>query len=215
MSMQTEGPDSAKFRTMGASWFASRAYHDRVDRSHLNWQGASTLQSRMSAYANSTEHHAEWLRAILDMNPILLAKNDLDLTGEEVKNLARGALSTMGQAAATTKPARGPEPRPTTAPAAKKTKVADSPDEKKLRTMGASWFVSRAYHDHVDASHLNWQNAKTLQPRMSSYASSTEHHAEWLRMVLDMNPKRLAHNSLGLSPEQIKDMARRTLAKMA
>lgn len=215
MSMQTEGPDSAKFRTMGASWFASRAYHDRVDRSHLNWQDANTLQSRMSAYANSTEHHAEWLRAVLDMNPVLLAKNDIGLTGAQVKELARRALSAMGQAAAATKPNRDPESHPTTAQVARKAHAAVSPDEKKLRTMGASWFVSRAYQDHVDASHLNWQRAKTLQPRMSSYASSTERHAEWLHIVLDMNPKKLAHNSLGLTPERIKDMARRTLEKIA
>ena len=50
--------------------------------------------------------------------------------------------------------------------------------------------------------------------RKRSYASTTEHHVEWLREVLDMCPAGLSRNTIGLSTTEIKDMARRTLAKM-
>lgn len=46
------------------------------------------------------------------------------------------------------------------------------------------------------------------------YASTTEHHVEWLREVLDMRPAGLSRNTIGLGTAEIKDMARRTLAKM-
>lgn len=88
------------------------------------------------------------------------------------------------------------------------------PEEKKLRSMGVAWFVSYAYYNHVDKSHDNWQRTNTVAMRKSFYASTTEHHVEWLREVFDMRPAGLSRNTIGLSTAEIKDMARRTLAKM-
>lgn len=94
-------------------------------------------------------------------------------------------------------------------------KMSGLPEEKRLRSMGVAWFVSHAYYDHVDQSHNNWQRTNTVTMRKSFYVSTTEHHAEWLREVLDMRPAGLSRNTIGLGATQIKDMARRTLAKMA
>lgn len=88
------------------------------------------------------------------------------------------------------------------------------PEEKKLRSMGVAWFVSYAYYIHVDKSHDNWQRTNTVAMRKRFYASTTEHHVEWLREVLDIHPAGPSRNTIGLSTAEIKDMARRTLAKM-
>ena len=88
------------------------------------------------------------------------------------------------------------------------------PEEKKLHSMGVAWFVSYAYYIHVDKSHDNWQRTNTVAMRKRFYASTTEHHVEWLREVLDIRPAGLSRNTIGLSAAEIKDMARRTLAKM-
>lgn len=53
-----------------------------------------------------------------------------------------------------------------------------------------------------------------MDMRKSFYASTTEHHVEWLREVLDMRPAGLSRNTIGLGTAEIKDMARRTLSKM-
>ena len=42
---------------------------------------------------------------------------------------------------------------------------------KLLQRMGASWFVSYAYHKHVDAKHLNWNRVATKM-RVSLYDKS-------------------------------------------
>lgn len=88
------------------------------------------------------------------------------------------------------------------------------PEEEKLRSMGVAWFVSYAYYNHVDKSHDNWQRTNTVAMRKSFYASTTEYHVGWLREVLDMRPAGLSRNTIGLGTAEIKDMARRTLAKM-
>ena len=35
---------------MGATWFVSYAYYDRVDKNHRNWDRVSTAASRTSRY---------------------------------------------------------------------------------------------------------------------------------------------------------------------
>ena len=79
-----------------------------------------------------------------------------------------------------------------------------------LSSMGASWFVSYAYYERIDHSHRNWEKVSTSR-RIPSYAQGRIYHKEWLNVVLSMNPVNLSKNTIGLSPEQIKAMAKEVL----
>ncbi len=77
---------------MGASWFVSYAYFEKIDRTHKNWSNISTAQSRISKYNNSRYYHQYWLREVLDMNPANLNKNTIGLRAEETKSMAKQLL---------------------------------------------------------------------------------------------------------------------------
>ena len=85
----------------------------------------------------------------------------------------------------------------------------------KLRTMGASWFISYAYYNLYDKSHRNWEKAKTMQPRLSSYNNGAQQYMKtWISMVLDMNCNKLKKNEIGLTSEDVKRMAQKLLIEM-
>jgi hypothetical protein len=81
--------------------------------------------------------------------------------------------------------------------------------------MGASWFVSYAYHTYIDPAHINWKNVKTYPSRTTMFKKMTHAHKYWLERVLEMNETRLNTSKIGLKGSQIKEMARQTLASMA
>ena len=76
-----------------------------------------------------------------------------------------------------------------------------------LSKMGASWFVSYAYHKYIDSSHTNWSRVSTTQSRISKFNTSKEYHKYWLEQVLVMNSSNLSKNTIGLSSIQTKSMA--------
>lgn len=91
-----------------------------------------------------------------------------------------------------------------------------------LHTLGAGWFVSYMYHDLVDPQHVNWQNTrpKPLALRIHIYDKTKELltrdgtrllHLFWLDQVLQMGNK-IASGQIGLSADQIRDLARRLQA---
>ena len=81
-----------------------------------------------------------------------------------------------------------------------------------LRRIGASWFVSFAYHKHVDAGHLNW-NRVSVKMRSSIYEKSFSYHRYWLDKIMSMNDRLLDTNKLGLTSLQVKDMAGKVMSK--
>lgn len=81
-----------------------------------------------------------------------------------------------------------------------------------LKNMGATWFVSYAYYDHCDKSHTNWSRVSTARMRISYYNRSKQYHRQWLQHVLSMNDTNLAKNTLGLTPRETKQMARKMLS---
>lgn len=83
-----------------------------------------------------------------------------------------------------------------------------------LRSIGASWLVAYAYYEKVDATHTSWNKVKTADTRIARYKSCREYHKEWLQEVLRMNPDNLNKNTIGLSAEEIKNMARDILVQM-
>lgn len=80
-----------------------------------------------------------------------------------------------------------------------------------LTSMGATWFVSYAYYDHVDRTHDNW---KKYTHQASVYERTHRYHKGWLERILEMNPKNLAKNTIGLTPEQTMEMAREVLKRL-
>ena len=78
---------------MGASWFASYAYYEKVDRSHRNWERVPTsLQLRISNYNKGRIYHKGWLHEVLAMNPANLNKNKIGLNSEQIKAMAKEVL---------------------------------------------------------------------------------------------------------------------------
>ena len=82
-----------------------------------------------------------------------------------------------------------------------------------LTGMGASWFVSYAYYEKIDRTHRNWDRVATTQTRISKYNKGKPHHIDWLKEVIAMNPTNLNKNTIGLSAEKTKSMAKELLEK--
>lgn len=87
--------DGEYLTTMGAVWFVSYCYYNKIDKIHLNWQNISTVSNRMSVYRRTADFHKFWLHRVLEMNDRNLNKNTLGLSGDEVKNMAKKLLTTV------------------------------------------------------------------------------------------------------------------------
>lgn len=83
-----------------------------------------------------------------------------------------------------------------------------------LTGMGASWFVSYAYYEKIDRTHMNWSKVATTQPRISKYNKGKPYHRIWLEEVISMNPANLNKNTIGLDASQTKRMAKELLSLM-
>ena len=82
-----------------------------------------------------------------------------------------------------------------------------------LSSMSASWFVSYAYHLHVDASHTNWNRASTIRERVSMFNRTFSYQRYWLDKIMMMDDRKLSTNEIGLSAIEIKKMAKAVMAK--
>jgi len=80
-----------------------------------------------------------------------------------------------------------------------------------LTTIGATFFVSYLYYQHVDPAHRNWDSIKTKTSRISTITSSEQYHRAWLERIGGMNDANLSKNSLGLDGTAVKEMARAVL----
>ena len=81
-----------------------------------------------------------------------------------------------------------------------------------LTTMGATWFVSYAYHIYVDRGHANWKKVSTHQSRASVFSNCKEHNRFFLSKIIEMNEDNLNKNTLGLKGLEVKQMAKELLA---
>ncbi|MDR2884108.1 MAG: hypothetical protein LBV09_03265 [Deferribacteraceae bacterium] len=86
---------------------------------------------------------------------------------------------------------------------------------KELTTMGASWFVSYCYHEHLDGTHMNWDSVLTVKNRISAYYKTKYLHKYWLEQVLEMNNYNLNKNTINLKATEIKNMAEKLLDYIA
>ena len=80
-----------------------------------------------------------------------------------------------------------------------------------LTTMGAVWFVSYCYYNHIDKNHLNWKKVSTWKNRVSVYNRTKKYYKFWLERVLEMEDRNIATNTIKLKPYMVKDMAKKLL----
>ncbi len=79
--------------TMGAAWFVSYSWYDKIDRTHTDWENVSTFNNRVSVYKHTLSYHTYWLRQIVRMNEDNLNKNAIGLSGRKVIDMANELLN--------------------------------------------------------------------------------------------------------------------------
>lgn len=77
---------------MGATWFVSYAYYEKIDQKHRNWNKVSTAKMRLARYNEGRSYHKAWLREVLAMDPQNLNKNTIGLDAFQVKQMAKKLL---------------------------------------------------------------------------------------------------------------------------
>ena len=81
--------------TMGATWFVSYCYYDKIDRTHRNWE---KYPERVSIYNRTDHYHRFWLERVLEMDSERLSANTIGLTGDEVIKMAKILLNSENKA---------------------------------------------------------------------------------------------------------------------
>ena len=79
---------------------------------------------------------------------------------------------------------------------------------KHLTRIGASWFVSYMYSTLENPTHLNWKNVSNPSARASNCVRNSVYHKIWIDEIVGMNPKQLQRNKIGLTGQEILDMAK-------
>lgn len=79
--------------TMGACWFVSYCYYKRIKPSHINWRKPSTYSNRISVFTRTRNLHKYYLERVLEMDITNLDKNQLELNGIQIKEMAKELLN--------------------------------------------------------------------------------------------------------------------------
>ena len=82
-------------RKIGASWFVSYSYYERIDKGHVNWQDVKphVLHSRFYMFERTRSLHKEWLQEVACMNDARLSTNTIGLSGVKIKAMANELLA--------------------------------------------------------------------------------------------------------------------------
>lgn len=175
---------------MGASWFVSYCYYNKLDKTHKNWTQIGTVSQRISTYQTSCSFHRAWLEEIQYMNPYKLKTNRIGLEGWTVQKMAKELLVYMKE---------------------EKAEKVSQPEDELLQKINPSWFVSYAYYQLVDRSHLKWNHSHAVSQRVSIYTQSKSRHKNWLEQIILMDEKSLKFPIMGLSGDEVKRMAQKLL----
>jgi hypothetical protein len=76
-----------KLTSMGAAWFVSCLYCERIDPKHLNWQNTKTAQRRKSVFDRTRNLHDYWIGQIRNISDSHIMTNKIGLTAAEVKKM--------------------------------------------------------------------------------------------------------------------------------
>ena len=83
--------------TMGACWFVSYCYYKKIKPSHLNWRKPSTYKNRICVFKKTENMHKYYLERVLEMDITNLNKNQMDLNGIRIKEMAAELLKNWGK----------------------------------------------------------------------------------------------------------------------
>ena len=83
-----------------------------------------------------------------------------------------------------------------------------------LNKISSSWFVSYYWYKLKDANHKNWQRVSTYPSRISRFEKTKNWHKMWMETISKMNPDKLSQNKIGLTGNEIVDMATELLKLM-
>lgn len=72
---------------MGAVWFVSRLYCEKIDGTHRNWTSAGSLRTRSANFNNSSEDYIAYLELIKGISNARLGTNTIGLSGDQVKEM--------------------------------------------------------------------------------------------------------------------------------
>lgn len=84
-----------------------------------------------------------------------------------------------------------------------------------LTSIGAAWFISYHYYMCGYTEHLEWKRVSSYKYRISRYNVSSKYHSFWVDKICEMNPSKLATNSIGLSGDEIIMLANKLRAARA
>lgn len=88
-----------------------------------------------------------------------------------------------------------------------------------LKRIGCAWFVSKAYYEYVDRSHLNWNmtdyTKTSFNTRISNFNSSKKDHLLWLYEIIKKDNLDSQKNQVKLNSKQIKDLALKIINSLA
>ena len=83
-------------RKIGASWFVSYCYYNKISKKHLDWKKvAESLDLRVSYFTRTEKYHKYWLVEVLKMKDANLNRNSLGLRSHEIKRMAKEILDKM------------------------------------------------------------------------------------------------------------------------
>ena len=83
-----------------------------------------------------------------------------------------------------------------------------------LTRIGSSWLISYMYYLKIDKNHRNWKTVSNPLDRIKKFNKSTQFHMEWLQEIVNMNPKQLSRNEIGLTGQEVIKMADELLTLM-
>ena len=82
----------SELSTMGATWFVSYLYYQKIDNTHNNWKSVKTYPSRICVFNRSQQYYKYWLERVLEMENERLNTNTLRIYAQQTKKMARELL---------------------------------------------------------------------------------------------------------------------------
>ena len=67
----------------------------------------------------------------------------------------------------------------------------------------------------MDKTHKNWTKVSTAKMRIRRYERTRDYHEIWLKYVESMEDANLSKNTIGLTPQETKAMAKKVLQNMS
>ena len=81
---------------IGATWFITYAYAEKIDPTERRWLNSATHASRASNYKQAAQWHQYWYTEVTKMSESRLNKNEIGVSGVEAKKMAHKLVEWRG-----------------------------------------------------------------------------------------------------------------------